>query len=348
MAIAALLGYATGSLAVAAERALATAMVICPCGLAIARPLAQLRCVARAAKSGIRISNPKAADALVAARTVIFDKTGTLTSDRLAVSDILPEPGVSSQAVLAAASAAEASIRHPVAEAIIRASGEPGAASGIRLDRGALGHWEGQSVSVRASEMSVSDGRTWVDVLVDERLTGRIALSATIDTTAPHTIGRLRRAGIHVGCATGDNESAARMVAEAVGLQPSDVASACSPVDKADRVRRSMRPVVFIGDGVNDAPALAAADCGIVVAGAHRAAAVTADIVLVEGSIDRLLTAQAAARHMRAVTRVGLVLAAAYNAVTIPAAILGFLSPVAAAAAMTASSVLVLVNAARA
>lgn len=348
MVIGAVLGLTEGSAIAAAERALSVATIICPCALAIARPLAHLRGVARAARYGIRICDPRAAETLVTAKSVIFDKTGTLTSPDLAVAQLRPVPGFSEQDLLEAACAAETGVNHPIARAIVAASGNEVGAGGIRDDRGARGEWRGQTVVVQTADAMERDGRTWVAVSIGNRLAGEIAMVSQVDPTAAPTIRSLRRAGLRVACATGDTDDAARQIAATVGLRAEEVIANCSPLDKADIIRRHPRPNVFVGDGVNDAAALAAADCGVVVAGAHRVATLSAGIILTRGTLDQLLVARSLAHRTVAVVRTGLGLALAYNAIALPAALAGLLSPVGAAVAMTVSSLLVLANAARA
>ncbi len=348
MAVGALLGLMQGSAIAAAERALSVAIVICPCALAVARPLAHLRGVARAARSGIRIRDPRAAEMLVTAKSMIFDKTGTLTSPDLHVAQVRARRGMNERDVLEAACAAETGVNHPIARAIIMACGEEVGSGGIRNDRGARGIWKGRAVVVSTADAVARDGLTWVAVTIENRLAGKIALASQIDPTAASTIRSLRRAGLHLACATGDTEDAARQAAGAVGFRAEEVTANCSPLDKAGITRRYPRPTVFVGDGVNDAAALAAADCGVVVNGAHRVATLSAGIILTHGTLDQLLVARALARRTATVVRNGIGLAVAYNAIAVPAALAGLLSPVGAAVAMTVSSLLVLTNAARA
>lgn len=345
-ALAFLIAFALGASPVEAmTRALATLIVICPCALAIAAPLAHVRAAGVAARRGIRIADPAALEALAGMRTAIFDKTGTLTLARLRVDLVEPIAPVAREELLEAAAAAERGIDHPIARALTDGADGP---AGNRFDRSAAGvDLRGRDVAVSSANDACGDGRTWLDVMIDGRHAGRIGLADTLDQEAPATIAELHAAGIEVRLATGDGVDAALSVAGRVGVPQTMVAAGCTPLDKAKLVAAVLHPVIVIGDGVNDAPALAAADCGITVARAHAAAAATAGLVLEVGGIGTVLPAWRLARRTQHVITQNFVLATGYNIVAVPLAVLGLMTPLVAAAAMVASSCLVTMNAMR-
>ncbi|MDF0491351.1 HAD-IC family P-type ATPase [Sphingomonas sp. H39-1-10] len=337
---------AAASFADAAARALSVLIVICPCALAIAAPLAHVRAAIAGVRQGIRVADPAALEALAAMASVVFDKTGTLTLGRLRIVALEPVAPFSAAELATAAAHAEQGIDHPIARAL--AGDRPAGAGGERLDRGARGiDPAGRRVAVSAAARSGEDGLTWLDVSIDDAPAGRIALADTIDPDAARTVARLRRAGVAVMLATGDGEGPAASVAEATGIAPADVHAGCTPADKARLVAAASWPVIVVGDGVNDAPALAAADCGITVARAHAAATATAGLVFEEGGVGTMIAAWTLARRTATIIRQNFALALLYNLVALPLAAIGLMTPLIAAAAMLASSLLVTANAMR-
>lgn len=333
------------SFAEATTRALAALIVICPCALAIAAPLAHVRAATIGARRGVRIADPAAFEALAEMKTAIFDKTGTLTLSRLRIEAVEPTVPFDVATLLEAAASAERGIDHPIARAL---AGDGDGPAGERSDRCATGtDRHGRSVDVVSGTVDRDDGRTWLDVIIGGRKAGSIGLADTLDPEAPGTIDALRAAQICVKLATGDGAGAGAAVAAAVGIAREDTASGCTPLDKARLAAASMRPVIVIGDGINDAPALAAADCGITVARAHAAAAATAGLVFEEGGVGTLLPAWKLARCTHRVIKQNFALAVGYNIVAIPLAAFGFMTPLIAAASMVASSALVTLNAVR-
>lgn len=321
----------------AMEHGLAAMIVVCPCALVLARPMAHLAAVAAAAKCDIRVIEPAALEALGKASTVLFDKTGTLTMGALMVEDVTPAAGSTVPEVLEAAAAAEAGIDHPIARAILAAA-EPGQAAGERLARGARGIWHGQRVHVGPAP-DAKNGQTVVQVEIDDRVAGLIYLADRVRPEALPTVAALARAGIATSIASGDQPGAVETVAKACGLAGTACHAALSPQDKADLVHRSERPVVFVGDGVNDAPAFAAADVGIAVAEAHSAAMRTARIVL-SGGPSGILVAHELGRRLNGTLRLLLAATAAYNLAAGVAAATGQVTPAGAALLMTLNSLL--------
>ncbi len=338
---------ATGSLLAAAERALAVLVVVCPCSLAIAAPLVHVRAAALAGSLGFRIADPAAFEALGKARSVIFDKTGTVTMGEPEVIAIDPASGWTADAVLDLAARTENGIDHPIARAILAAAkpviGEPGE----RGPRSAIGQDEhGVTVEVRAAEPSPLAG-TRLDVLQAGAKVGTITLDDIVDPEAARAIRRLVSLGLDPLIATGDALAPAIAVGASLGLPAAKIHAACTPEDKVALVKAVSRPVIMVGDGVNDAPALAGADCGVSVGRAHGAATATAGVVLTFGGIAALPDAITLARHALVVIRQNWMLALGYNVIVLPAAAIGLLTPLLAAGAMLASSIIVVGNALR-
>ncbi|MDK3018901.1 heavy metal translocating P-type ATPase [Pseudodonghicola flavimaris] len=329
-------------------RALTLLVGVCPCALSIALPLAQMRAAQVAAEGGLRLRDPEGFAALARARSIVFDKTGTLTEGRLRVAALRPADGWSGTDLLALAARAETGIRHPIAEAIVTAHGGELGEGGQRLPRGAEARTpEGGQVRVSAGAEQGLEGRSWLQVTLEGRPVGEIALADTPARGAAEMIACLRAEGLALRIATGDGAGAAMGLARDLGLSPAEVRHGCTPADKVALIETLPKPVIFVGDGVNDGPALAAAECGISVASAHSAAAQTADVVVTAGGLDRVLAARALSRRFGRIARENLVLALAYNAVIVPAAFTGVLGPAAAALAMLASSVSVVLNSQR-
>ncbi|WP_435656679.1 heavy metal translocating P-type ATPase [Brucella pituitosa] len=330
----------------AALRGLTVLAAACPCALSIASPLAQARAASLAARLGLRLRDPAAFEALAYPATVIFDKTGTLTSGRPTIVDVLPEIGWSQRDVLTLAARAETGIDHPLARAIVERHGREEGEGGVRRARSAEAtNSDGGRIAVQGAERG--DGLTSLSVTLDDILIGTLHLADQATAEARATIWRLRGLGIDILIASGDVCGPTLEIAKELAIPPAQVRFGCTPAEKAELVRKMVAPVVFVGDGVNDAPALAAAHCGISVASAHSAAAQTADVVIVKGGIGQLATAIDLARATASITRQNLGLSLVYNLVAIPFAISGALPPSLAALAMLASSVSVGMNSLR-
>lgn len=327
-------------------RALTVLAAACPCALSIAAPLAQARAASIAATLGLRLRDPTAFEALARPATAIFDKTGTLTHGRPVVVDVAPASGWCEAEVLQIAARAETGIDHPLARAIIDRHGREEGAGGTRLERGAEAQDQvGRRIAVHGIERG--DGLTSLAVTLDGIRVGTLALADAPTHDARETLARLRALGVETWIASGDAGGPTLRIAEALGVPHGKVRHGCTPTEKAELVKASAQPVLFVGDGVNDAPALAAADCGVSVANAHSAAAQTADVVIVKGGIGQLLTAIHLARAIASVTRQNLGFAVVYNFAAVPFAVAGVLSPSLAALAMLASSVSVGLNSLR-
>lgn len=327
-------------------RGLTVLAAACPCALSIAGPLAQARAAGIAATFGLRLRDPVAFETLAHAASAIFDKTGTLTAGCPTVVEVILAEGWSEGEVLRLAARAETGINHPLARAIVARHGREEGRGGTRLERSAEGvDGDGRRISV--SGLSAEDGLTSLAVSLDDQLIGKISLADAPTAEARATVKRLSRSNIDVWIASGDSAGPTLSVSSTLGVAPRNVRYGCTPADKVELLKAVTGPVVFVGDGVNDAPALAAADCGVSVAGAHGAASQTADVVVVRGGITQLLVAIALSRRMTMIVRQNVGLAIGYNLVAVPVAITGVLTPSMAALAMLASSVSVVLNSLR-
>ncbi|MEL5876386.1 heavy metal translocating P-type ATPase [Cereibacter sphaeroides] len=344
-----LLALASVALGLALGRPVEAALVqglallagLCPCALAVAVPLVRLRAAGCAARMGVRIRELFAFERLANARDIVFDKTGTLTEGIPRIVALELAPGISETELLAAAARAETGIEHPVARAVIARHGELGTGGRRGMRHAEAEDEAGRHIHVGAAALS-PDGRSRLAVSRDGVALGEIVLEDVLLEQSAEVAGRLRAAGLRLHMATGDATAPAEWVARALGI--AEVHAGCTPQGKAALMRGLAGPVAFIGDGVNDAPALAASACGLSIAGAHGAARQTADVAIVSGGIERLPPILALARASQRIARQNLVLSVGYNAVALPAAALGLLRPELAALAMTASSLSVVAN----
>lgn len=369
----ALLTFAGWMLAGAgAERAIVDAVAVlviaCPCALGLATPAAIMVGTGVAARHGILVRDPAALEAARGIATVVFDKTGTLTEGHPTLLACEAAPGRTRDEVLALAAAVQSGSEHPLARAVVAAA--EGAAtktvpmrpaSGIRalpgqgvegmLDevRLVLGNArlmreagvDTAPLADRAAALA-AEGRTLAWLAGDGALIGLLAFGDAVRPGAASAVATLRGQGRQVVLLTGDSEAAARTTARALGIET--VEAEALPADKAARVvaLRAAGPVAMVGDGVNDAAALAAADLGIAMAGGTDAAAAAAGITLIRADPALVPAALDIAARTVGRIRLGLFWAFAYNIVGIPLAAFGFLSPVVAGAAMAASSVSVI------
>jgi Cu+-exporting ATPase len=344
----------------ATVNAVSVLVIACPCALGLATPAAIMAGTGAAARHGILIRDAAALEQARAIRTVVFDKTGTLTEGRPAVAALRPALGVAEAELLRLAAALQAGSEHPLGRAVqARAAGlDVPQASGVRAlpGRGLEGTAEGRALllgSRRLMEEAGIDavplvpeaaaletaGRTVSFLAADGRLLGLLGFGDAVKPGAAEAVAVLRRRGLRVVLLTGDNQGAADTAARALGI--GEVHAKALPEDKARLVAalRDRGPVAMVGDGVNDAGALAAADLGLAMATGTDVAAAAAGITLMHG--DPALVPAAldiAGRTYRRIWQ-GLFWAFAYNVVGIPLAAAGLLSPVVAGAAMAFSSV---------
>jgi P-type Cu+ transporter len=358
-------------MATALTAAVSVLVVACPCSLGLATPTALLVGTGRGAQLGILIRGPEVLESTRRIDTVVLDKTGTVTTGAMRLVDVVPATGESAEEVLSVAGALENASEHPIARAVAAAAGErfgtllpvtefEGAAGlgvrGVVEQRSAtIGRpgWVGDRMTIPPELVGPLDaageqGRTPVLVGWDGRVRGVLTVADTVKPTSADAIAELRRLGLHPVLLTGDNQRAARAVAAEVGIE--DVEAEVMPEDKVAVVRRLQEQghaVAMVGDGVNDAAALAQADLGIAMGTGTDAAIEAGDITLVRGDLLGVPDAVRLARRTLGTIKGNLFWAFGYNVAAIPLAAAGLLNPMIAGAAMASSSVLVLSNSLR-
>jgi Cu+-exporting ATPase len=350
----------------------AVLIIACPCALGLATPTALLVGTGRGAQLGILIKGPEVLESTRRVDTVVLDKTGTVTTGRMSLVDMVAAEGVDPEEALRRAGAVEHASEHPVARAIAEgAAARLGTLPAVVEFRnlaglGVRGVVDGQPVLVGrprlladhgfaldqrltdAQRSAEAAGRTAVAVAWDGRTRAVLVVADAVRTTSAEAIRGLRGLGLRPVLLTGDNTATARAVAAEVGID--EVVAEVLPEDKLDVVRRLQdegRVVAMIGDGVNDAAALAQADLGLAMGGGTDAAMEASDLTLVRGDLTAAVDAIRLARHTLRTIRGNLFWAFAYNVAALPLAALGLLDPMIAGGAMACSSVFVVVNSLR-
>jgi Cu+-exporting ATPase len=357
---------AVGSFESALVHAVAVLVIACPCALGLATPTALMVGIGRAAKAGILIRNAEALERAGAMTTLLLDKTGTLTEGKPGVTRIVPAAGVPEAELLRIAAALERGSEHPIARAILaraeaagikvalpgefRAASGKGVAGVIDGVPARLGTPEfvaevGVPVDAAAMTRFREAGETVVVAAAGGKLLGFILVADQLRPTSAEAAARLRALGIRLAMISGDHEATARAVAKQAGIE--SFKAGVLPADKAAEVkarRRAGEVVGMAGDGINDAPALAAADVSFTLAGGTGVAIDTADVTLMRDDLRALADAVDLSRRTVSKVRQNLFFAFVYNVLGIPLAALGMLSPVIAGAAMALSSVSVVSN----
>ncbi|WP_439514553.1 heavy metal translocating P-type ATPase [Oceanibaculum nanhaiense] len=349
--------------------AVAVLVIACPCALGLATPTAIMAGTGVAAKAGILIKDAEALERAHGIRTVVFDKTGTLTEGRPRVTALLPAEGVADEELLSLAASVQKGSEHPLAKAVLAAAEERGVAIPKAQDfdslpgRGVMATVEGRAVLIgsprlmQEKEITTSaleeqagkregEGNSVVWVAADGRLLGAIAIGDRLRGSAAEAIRLLGEKGIDTALLTGDNRRAAESVASRLGI--STLLAEILPDGKADAISGLQEKggiVAMVGDGVNDAPALAQADVGIAMGSGTDVAMEAASVTLMRPDPLLVLDAISVSRATVAKIWQNLFWAFIYNIIGIPLAALGYLSPVIAGAAMAASSVSVVSNA---
>ena len=374
--IAWMLSPSGSGLADAMVHAVAVLIVACPCAMGLATPTSIMVGSGRAAELGLLFRRGAALQALSDVRVVAFDKTGTLTEGRPRLTDLIAAEGASE--VLALAAAAEAQAEHPVGRAIVEAAmaegdapltadsfvATPGAGVAARVAGrdvlvGSAGHLAAHGVAaeplIGALDRLASEAKTAVLVAIDGRAAGVIAVADPLKASAVEGLARLRGLGLKVAMVSGDNARTANAVAR--GLELDEVRAEVSPADKVavlTQLRARFGSIAFVGDGVNDAPALAHADVGVAMGRGSDVAIDSAEVVLMRDDVRAVAAAVELSRAVLANIRQNLAWAFGYNVLLIPVAagalqpLFGMtLSPVLAAGAMAVSSVSVVSNALR-
>jgi len=386
ISVATLAGWlaAGDSASTAFAAAVAVLIIACPCAMGLATPTALLVGTGRGAQLGILIKGPEVLESTRRVDTVVLDKTGTVTSGRMAVVDVVVAEGTDAAQLVRLAGAVEHASAHPIARAIAAAAATPpeGASppgntsslpdisgfistNGLGVSAVVEGHavavgrpdWLSSEWGMKVPETltgpgieAEAAGRTVVFAGWDGRVQGFFAVADTVKPTSAAAVARLRGLGIRPVLLTGDNERAAHAVAAAVGIDQADVIAGVLPAGKVaeiERLRRAGRVVAMVGDGVNDAPALAAADLGLAMGTGADAAIEASDLTLIRGDLSAVPDAIALARRTLATIKGNLGWAFGYNVIAIPVAALGWLNPMIAAAAMACSSVFVVTNSLR-
>lgn len=360
-------------LAAALESAIAILVIACPCALGLATPTSIMAGSGRAAELGVLFKGGEHMEVAQSITTVVLDKTGTVTSGKPELTDVIAAAGpVTEDELLRAAAAAERGSEHPLAEAIVEGAALRGVST-VSADRFQALPGRGVSAVVDGKEVLVGsrrlmtehgvkaaagipeallrleqEGKTAMLVAIDRELAGIVAVADTIRPTSAQAVARLQGMGIEVMMLTGDNERTAGAIAAQAGI--SAVLSEVLPEEKAREVKKLQeagRKVVMVGDGINDAPALATADIGMAVGTGTDAAIEAADVTLMRGDLNGVADAIMMSRKTMANIRQNLFWALGYNALGIPIAASGLLAPWVAGAAMALSSVSVVLNALR-
>ena len=366
-------------LAHAIVNAVAVLIIACPCALGLATPMSIMVGVGRGAHAGVLVKNAGALELMEKVTTLVVDKTGTLTEGKPRVTRIIVAGGLTESDLLAAAASAEQQSEHPLASAIVAAARERNVAlqnvedfssttgGGVIARKGDAQIVVGQPAFLRANGVSgledleaqardlQTEGQTAIFVAIANRPAGIVAVSDPIKQSTPGAIQEMQRLGLKVIMLTGDNERTAQAVAKKLGID--QVEAGVAPKDKYERIERLRRDgsvVAMAGDGINDAPALAAADVGIAMGTGTDVAMESAGITLVKGDLNGIVQALRLGRAVMRNIRQNLFFAFFYNAAGVPIAAgvlypaFGILlSPVIAAAAMSLSSVSVIGNALR-
>lgn len=342
--------------AFAVSCAVAVLVIACPCALGLATPTALMVGTGRAAGLGILIRGPEVLEQSRRLDTALLDKTGTLTTGEMSVSGIRPSPGVTEDELLSVAAAVEAGSAHPIALAIRRAAEDRAlavpSAHGFRAEHGV-----GVSATVdgrgavrigRKVAQSGDQTATLVEVATDSGMLGTIALTDKLKPTSPAAIAELKALGIEPVLLSGDREAVARQIASEAGIER--VIAEVAPEEKAavvSQLQQAGQQVAMVGDGVNDAPALAQADLGIAVGGGSDAAIAASDLTLVTGDLRAAADGVRLARRTLRTIHQNLGWALGYNVAMVPLAALGLLNPLLAGIAMAFSSVSVVTNSLR-
>ncbi|MBB5954647.1 heavy metal translocating P-type ATPase [Saccharothrix tamanrassetensis] len=351
----------------AVTAAVAVLVIACPCALGLATPTALLVGTGRGAQLGILVKGPEVLESTRRVDTVVLDKTGTVTTGRLELVDVIPADGVTRRELLTVAGAVEHGSEHPIAAAVVRGAraevpelpevsdfanreglGVTATLDGRRLTAGRPSLVELPDDLLARADQEQRKGRTVVAVAADDRPLGLLCVTDTVKPTSARAVRELRALGLRPVLLTGDHRAVAEAVAAEVGVD--EVIAGVLPADKVDVVRKLQaegRVVAMVGDGVNDAPALAAADLGLAMGTGTDVAIEAGDLTLVRGDLRAAADAIRLSRRTLRTIKGNLFWAFAYNVASLPLAALGLLNPMLAGAAMAFSSLFVVTNSLR-
>lgn len=366
-------GVEPGQFAPALEKAIAVLVIACPCALGLATPTSIMAGSGRAAEFGILFKGGEHLESAQAIEVVVLDKTGTVTSGKPVLTDVIPAPLMTEQSLLRTTAAVERQSEHPLAEAIVAGALDrskalplpeakdfenlPGYGVSARVDGrlvlvGTRKLMAERGIPVEAALAAMRQledaGKTAMLVAVDGKYAGMVAVADTIKETSREAVSRLQEMGIEVIMITGDNERTAKAIAAQAGIR--QVLAEVLPEGKAEEVKKLQQTgkrIAMVGDGINDAPALATADIGMAIGTGTDVAMEAADVTLMRGDLNAIADAILMSRRTMGNIKQNLFWALAYNTIGIPIAAIGFLAPWLAGAAMAFSSVSVVLNALR-
>lgn len=361
-----------GDLRAALIPSISILVIACPCALGLATPTSIMAASGRAAELGLLFKSGEHLEKAQSIDTVVLDKTGTITKGEPSLTDVLVEKGFTEEEILQLAASVENPSEHPLAKAIVQGAKEKGISLLEARDFTAIPGYgiqatvNGQTILVgnrklmkekgisltepleQSMQQLEMEGKTAIYIAVGETLAGIVAVSDTVKDTSKVAIARLKELGLDVIMLTGDNQHTAKAIARQVGI--TKVISDVLPEQKREEIKKLQsqgKKVAMVGDGINDAPALATADIGMAVGTGTDIAIEAADITLMRGDLNSVADAIIMSRKTMRNIKQNLFFAFFYNSIGIPVAALGFLAPWLAGAAMAFSSVSVVLNALR-
>jgi Cu+-exporting ATPase len=336
-----------GDAGVAFTAAVAVLIIACPCALGLATPTGLLVGTGRGAQLGILIKGPEVLEQTRRIGTIVLDKTGTVTEGRMELTEVLARDGAAPEEILRFAGAVEAASEHPIGQAVVAAAQKKiGTLPKVENFRNLPG--VGVVGTVDGTEVEIGRGTDAIEVRWGGAVQGTLLVQDVVKSTSREAVLQLRALGLTPVLLTGDRGETARRIAEEVGIE--SVRAEVYPDDKVSEVRRLQEAgevVAMVGDGVNDAPALAQADLGIAIGTGTDVAIEASDLTLVSGDLRAAADAIRLARRTLATIKGNLFWAFAYNVAAIPLAVAGLLNPIVAAAAMAFSSLFVVSNSLR-